>query len=316
MKTLTNIVYRSLAVLSVGLLTACYGEDFADCPPVDTRTVTLHFNLGGNYADDAFTERVQTVNVGIYNAAGDSIGNRQVTADELSDFAGVQLQLAGGDYSFVCWGNIDADADDDGNITYNDNQTNSIPKGGLLGDIHPDITDAGDSDPLWLGDTRSVTIPETGDWQTSVPFSPQYWELETFLNGNMIEGGHVFVELINLPDGTNVKNFALIDEVTSSYELTETQTMGNKPYEFADFRTFRFNPYDNDITLVVATYADAHELYTARLQDIVPQGIDLTQDIILPLLITINDDDGDGIDVSVTVGVPDWMNENSGWEFQ
>jgi hypothetical protein len=289
-----------------------------DCPPIpkNDRTVTLHFNLrGSDYADDTFTERVQSVNVGIYNSAGDSIGNHQVTNEELSSFAGVQLQLPGGDYNFVCWGNIDEDANNDGSITYDDNRSNSMPKEGMLGDIHPDITDAGDSDPLWLGDTRSVTIPETGDWETNIPFVPQYWELETFLNGNMVEDAHVFVELLGLPNGTNVKNFALNDDITSSYELTETQTVGNKPYEFADFRTFRFNPYDNDITLVVETYADAHELYKARLQDIVPKGLDLQQDIILPLLITINDDDNDGIGVNVTVSVPDWISKDSGWGF-
>jgi hypothetical protein len=288
----------------------------SDCPPVpdDSRTVTLHFDLGGDYADDAFTERVQTVNVGIYNAAGDSIGNRQVTADELSAFTGVELKLPGGDYSFVCWGNIDDDDNDDGVITYQDNHDNDAPlKGGELGDIHPDLTDAGDSDPLWHGQTRSITVPADDDLATTIPFLPKYWELEFFLNGSLVEDGHEFVELINLPDGMNVATATLDTEtITSSYELTESRNVDNKNYEFADFRTFRFDPYNNNITLVIETYADAHELYRVRLQDIMPKGLDLQQDIIVPLLLTI-EPTADGKDVSVTIGMPDWKSETPGW---
>jgi hypothetical protein len=323
MRTPTNSypnLLRALlcAVLSVGLLSACYGEDFADCPPLPatTRTVTLHFDLGGEFSDDAFTDRMKAVNVGIYDAEGDSIGNRQVSTDELSDFAGVVLDLPGGDYHFICWGNIDDDDDDDGKITYEDNRTNDVPplQGSELGDIRPDLPDAGDSDPLWLGQARGVSIPQTGDWSTRIPFSPRYWELETFLNGSAVDGMHVLVELLGLPDGANARTAALNDDTTSSYELTESRTVGAQVYEFADFRTFRFDPYDNDVRIVVETPADGHELYSARLEDIMPQGVHENDDIILPILITI-DAAEDGIGVKVTVSAPAWVSDDGGWTY-
>ncbi|MDR0973690.1 MAG: FimB/Mfa2 family fimbrial subunit [Prevotellaceae bacterium] len=301
---------RWLGFLISLVLAGCYGEDFSGCPPTtDERSVTLRFELGGQYNDDAFTERVTSVNVGIYNHQGDSIGNRQITADELGRFPGVKLNLPTGNYHFVCWGNVDDEDDDDGMITYDDRKENvteaeNRQSHGLLNAIY----DAGDCDALWNGQARDVTIND--DYDGSVTFLPKYWEVEAFVKGS---DGPVVVELLGLPEGTDVET-ALVDgqKITSSYEMTNAIQQAGETYQLADFRTFRFNPYDNEVTIRITTSADGHELYAAKLQDVAPKELDLNEDIILPLLFTITPTE-DGKDVNVEVSVPDWESEDTGY---
>ena len=96
MKQLKTLLLSALS-LSFGLV-GCIGDEMSDCPPDNS-----NFSLAFYYPD--FPEHISRVTVGIYNANGLLADARQVEKNELDIYRGINLNLSGGSYTAICWGN-------------------------------------------------------------------------------------------------------------------------------------------------------------------------------------------------------------------
>lgn len=182
-----KLFYISL-LLSALFLHACIGEDMDGCVETETNNLTLKFCYTDGDGWDVFSDKINKVDVFVFDQAGSFVCTESVDKTSLSIFAGIQMGLSSGTYRIVCWANSFD------NTTFN-LFDNNISFGDAF--IHNSLWD-GDAllvngDPLYYGqpiqDELSstqeliVTVPEKGEITATIPFCPAHITIEVFVSG-------------------------------------------------------------------------------------------------------------------------------------
>ena len=82
----------------------CIGENLENCP--EPRNVFFDFIYPDETDQDIFGQRVQKVELLIFDEAGNYICHESIPQEQLVQFAGTQMYLPPGTYRIVGWGNV------------------------------------------------------------------------------------------------------------------------------------------------------------------------------------------------------------------
>lgn len=104
---------RFIYVLSlIVLLSGCIKEDLEDC------YTYLYFSYLGDGTQEIFPQKIEEVNLYIYNESGSLVETIILDKNDLNNYQGTSLFLPDGKYRVVCWGNSEADTQINGASTF------------------------------------------------------------------------------------------------------------------------------------------------------------------------------------------------------
>lgn len=85
------------------VLSGCIFSSLENCPAVGNVKITFYYN--GDGQSDIFSDKVESVNLYIFNNTGELICSKYISHEQLRAYQGIALSLPHGEYRIVCWGN-------------------------------------------------------------------------------------------------------------------------------------------------------------------------------------------------------------------
>lgn len=240
-------------MLLVVLATGCIKEDMEPC---DTNLV---FRYLGDGTKDIFPEKIEKVNLYVYNDKGTLVETFGLDKGELRRFQGAPLILPVGKYRVVCWGNP---------------QTNTLLKG--VSSINTALVAAPQyftkelittNDSLYFG-SRQIEIFQNNSIADTVYFSSSHIKMRIELEG---------LEDIATADGYSPIEIE-IGNLKPTVDFTNTFSSENVLYRPIVYReddksaflsklnVLRFND-DNNIYINLISKGSNNIIYTLKLKD-------------------------------------------------
>ncbi len=292
-----------LLILSFIALTGCVKDNRDDCPDVPDRNLVLHFEYFDEEENDIFAERIDMVDVVMFDRNFNFYDWIFVNKASLDEFQGVQLEAEPGDYHVICWANVSSSRNeipDDGNST-------------SLGQSMIHHSNSETADPLhYAPDRRETTVNKSrtrggsltdeGTWMLRVALSGTTEDTIAFMSAHRT----LNVYLRNFPgmnDPEPVFPLVTIEHLAEYYDFT----LGRGPesayfvqtsylvdidevtYCYAKFYIPHFDN-DNDVNLVITGQGQYTYSYTVSMQEILEindiESVYDGDDIILDVEIT------------------------------
>ncbi|MDR2912815.1 MAG: FimB/Mfa2 family fimbrial subunit [Alistipes sp.] len=317
MKTRTILALVGIATI----LTGCFKEEFAFCPP--DMNVTLHFRLPdpATRQGDTFLNDISTVTTVIYDDATGALVRTIVTNDaDHRVFKGLHLSLAAGTYRVVSWGNsgngtkfnaLDTPYNNYSWLDYTDIRDNKTGNGDALYYAHHAGTATG------ADDEYTMTVDPSTGHEGTLDFHHAHRRIEIYVKGFSASGSNTpLIRLSGLPTGLSflgMRPHTSSDRVTSEL-ASQMVTVGASraaagAYALSPFNVFYLNTGDYDIGVGLLDPVTGDSVYTTRLNEhIDPLTDNPDNKMVLQLLIEF-------IGVEVKVSVPEWKSEDVdyGW---
>ncbi|MDU1891387.1 MAG: FimB/Mfa2 family fimbrial subunit [Dysgonomonas sp.] len=282
---------KALSIIILLALSGCIGDNMDDCPPVNN--VILYFEYPN------FPERINRVNVGIFNKNGLHVMDHQVEKTDLDILQGIQLTLNNGEYTAVCWGN----AFDDTRITcFNPNS--SMHDGELSHPNYGTSVRIPTHDSITFG-RLNFFIKSKDKVSHTVNMKPAHIKIHVYvkglaiLNTNPAPADYPAIRINNLDPAYD---FEMINCGTSSSYHPEVEVDNTLKLAIAKCNTLRFED-DNPITVDVLTNSASNNiLHTVNLKKFMEDNnINVVdgEELTIPILITF----GNG---TVTVTLLSW----------
>lgn len=86
------------------LLSGCFRQDYSDCTYPDNLKLTLNLTVEGGAG--SLNEKVNRLDLFIYDVDGQQVAYREVRKESEDSFQEQAFTLESGEYHIVCWGNI------------------------------------------------------------------------------------------------------------------------------------------------------------------------------------------------------------------
>lgn len=248
-----------LYILLLVTVTGCIKENLDDCE------TTLYFSYLGDETKEIFPQKIEKVDMYIYNQNNVCIQKAVLNRKELGRQRGTTLNLPSGQYHVVCWGN-----------SLNDTKINegSSLKNNIVGAPHyftKELITTNDS--LYFGE-REITITNEGYRTDTVHFSSAHIKMRIELEGlNAVNNTRAAVSPISIEVGNLsstvdfTKTFS--NERISYYPLVNFDS-GIQKFG-AKFNVLRFNN-DNEVYLRLHDNQTNKELYTMQLKDFMKEN--------------------------------------------
>lgn len=252
-----------LYTLLLVTVTGCIKENLDDCETI------LYFDYLGDGTRDIFLQKIEKVDMYIYNENNVCVQKTALDKSELHRQQGTTLTLPSGQYHVVCWGNSLSDTRINEGASPNEN---------LVGAPHyftKELITTNDS--LYFGEKEIIIRNE--DYQVdTVLFSSAHIKMLVELEGLDVSNTRtavspVSIEMGNLsPTVDFAKSFS--KEQISYYPVLNynsgTQKFGAK------FNVLRFNN-ENEVNLQLYNTQSNEKLYTLQLKDFMKEN-DITVD--------------------------------------
>ncbi|MBD9093745.1 MAG: hypothetical protein EGQ20_14615 [Bacteroides oleiciplenus] len=248
-----------LYILLLVTVTGCIKENLDDCE------TTLYFSYLGDETKEIFPQKIEKVDMYIYNQNNVCIQKAVLNRKELGRQRGTTLNLPSGQYHVVCWGN-----------SLNDTKINegSSLKNNIVGAPHyftKELITTNDS--LYFGE-REITITNEGYRTDTVHFSSAHIKMRIELEGldavnnTRAAVSPISIEVGNLSSTVDfTKTFS--NERISYYPLVNFDS-GIQKFG-AKFNVLRFNN-DNEVYLRLHDNQTNKELYTMQLKDFMKEN--------------------------------------------
>ena len=252
-----------LYALLLVTVTGCIKENLDDCETI------LYFDYLGDGTRDIFLQKIEKVDMYVYNEDKVCIQKTALNKSELHRQQGTTLNLPSGQYHVVCWGNSFGDTRINEGASLNNN---------LVGAPHYFTKELiATNDSLYFGE-KEITITNENYKVDTVPFSSAHIKMLVELEG--LDAGNartvtspVSMEMGNLSPTVNfTKSFS--NEQISYFPLVNfdsgTQKFGAK------FNVLRFNN-ENEVYLQLHDTQTNEKLHTLQLKDFMKEN-DITVD--------------------------------------
>ena len=300
-----NIFTRLLLYLIALLFNSGCVRDFNDDCPADA-TFILMFEYRDRTGNDIFDDRVQRVDVFVYDDNNLLIQRQSINKEQLTAFAGTELtDLCPGRYRVVVWGNM------------NDKHSFSgVHLGSLFSDARLSHVSENSGEPLLYApatplnasaSTFIIHVSGTETRSATISFSRAHKRIEVYVVGfeNRAE------TLGELPTISveGVSAHYDFDRVASENRIAfqsdaVARTQGNRQIAFAGFYTPLFE--QNNPKLIHVKSADNNVVYTVNLRDFLANNAEIVfedtdvPDMVISVLISFN------MDLSVDISIPKW----------
>lgn len=248
-----------LYILLLVTVTGCIKENLDDCE------TTLYFSYLGDETKEIFPQKIEKVDMYIYNQNNVCIQKAVLNRKELGRQRGTTLNLPSGQYHVVCWGN-----------SLNDTKINegSSLKNNIVGAPHyftKELITTNDS--LYFGE-REITITNEGYRTDTVHFSSAHIKMRIELEGlDAVNNTRAAVSPISIEVGnlSSTVDFTKMfsNERISYYPLVNFDS-GIQKFG-AKFNVLRFNN-DNEVYLRLHDNQTNKELYTMQLKDFMKEN--------------------------------------------
>ena len=86
------------------LTTGCFEQDYQDCPPPNN--LVLKLDLQSNEAASLFAEKVNSIDVFVYDVSDRPAIYKRVTKEEQGGITDLSFTVVPGMYQIVCWANV------------------------------------------------------------------------------------------------------------------------------------------------------------------------------------------------------------------
>lgn len=252
-----------LYILLLVTVTGCIKENLDDCE------TTLYFNYLGDGTQDIFLQKIEKVDMYIYNENNVCIQKTVLNKSELRRQQGTTLNLPSGQYHVVCWGN----SLDDTKINDGASLKNSIVAAPHY--FTKELISTNDS--LYFGE-KEIAIINEGYKVDTVPFNSAHIKMHIELEGldasdMRAEALPVSIEMGNLSSTVDFTKTFSNERVT--YYPTVRFDSGTQKFG-AKFNVLRFNN-ENEVYLQLRNTQTGEGLYTLQLKDFMKDN-DITVD--------------------------------------
>jgi hypothetical protein len=303
---------------------ACIKDNRNDC--TSGYNAEIRFRMTDTSGQDIFLGDIYNVDVGIFDCNGVCVETRQVSYEELHEFAGMRLTLDPGIYHIVCWANSNDNTHIEGveqgatvqnpKVVYNSEQIDKSPhKGRAFKDAdklyYAPMSWLTPSEDAHLDGSYIMTVPEEGMAYGTLDFIYAHRTIEIYIDG--YDRGVANVERENVPAGlgyfgqTQLTNGQGIPQKTIAFEETTPYTREETDYQFVSIDTFNFD-HTNDIVLEIVDPATKTVVYSTLLNDAMKEAGEDFSDMVIALMIKFSTlSDGS---VSVSVVLPNWTGDD------
>ncbi len=252
-----------ISIFATAALLGCVKNSRDDCDTPAERNLVLHFEYFDQEENDIFAERIEMVDVVIFDEQFNFYNWVYLSKQNLDEFRGVRLEVEPGDYHLICWANLSSSRDeipDDQSaslgqsVIHHNNRATADP-----------LHFAPDRRSLPLGRaTRSGSLTDEGTWLLSVPATGAKEDTVAFMSAHRT----VNVYLQNFPgmdDPEPVYPDVAIENLSEYYSFTlgrspknayflqqpEEITVEGERYCYVKFYIPHFDG-DNDINVVIS----------------------------------------------------------------
>ena len=286
------------------LLCSCVRDYNDDCSA--NATFILLFEYKDRSGNDIFDDRVQRVDVFVYDNDNLLIQRQSINKEQLTAFAGTELNyLCPGRYRVIVWGNVS-----------DKHLFSGVHLGSLFSDARLSHVSENGGEPLLyapatpLNATAAAFIIHVSGTETrsqTIPFSRAHKRIEVYVMG-FDERVETLGELpiIKIEGVSAHYDFgrAASDNRIAFQNDAVAHISGNRRVAFAGFYTPLFEATNPKIIHVKS--ADNNIVYTVNLQDFLANNAEIVlydtdiPDMVIPVLISFNKD------LSVDISVPNW----------
>ncbi len=311
-----------LFLLFCVLLYGCIDEDLSSGPKVTENNLQLKFVHTDGNGSDIFNDKIERVDVFVYDANEHFVKKHHVGNSSLSAFAGTNLTLPPGTYRLVCWGNAVED-----NTQYKPTEGSLLKETLLLTGLpnkneQEDDTDVviatGHGVPLYYAprskdvptsEVFTLTVPREGVKSTAINFGSAHIKVQVYVKGfeDFGANGQLLPPLIKLRDVPAGYNFELepISDFIAHRDKAIDCTIDGQPMHTIDFYTPLFKE-DTPAQIVIRKQSNGEVFARFSLADFIrDNNIDITHTSEPSILIFVEYNQ-----VSVSISVPTWDYED------
>jgi len=237
----------TFGLLLTFLMSGCIKEDMEECGAY------LYFSYLGDFNKEIFPQKIGRVNLYVYDQNENLVETIILDKSDLDKSQGTMLNLPGGDYHVVCWGNTY------GRTQINDNS--SLNTGIIAAPAYftKDIIVSNDS--LYIG-SKDIRLSGNKITSDTVYFSSSHIKMLVRLIG-LDDTSPIEIKVGNLSPTVDFrKNFSTDKE---TYYPVSIYNENTKDYD-ARFNVLRFND-DNDVYINLIDKETDEIIYTLNLKD-------------------------------------------------
>ena len=273
------------SLLLLLLFSACIKESQDDCD------VYVYFSYLGDTDEEIFPQKIDKVNLYVYDESGVLVMNRVFDREELRLSQGTALDLPRGNYHLVCWGNAYE------TTRINDHASLTSAMVAAPHYFTKEIITTNDS--LYFG-MRDITIQGNGEERDTVYFNSSHIKMRVEIVGLEGEEMPLQIEVGNLsPTVDFARNFSTVKEHYYPIAKRDSETGRSD----AKFNVLRFN-YDNDVYVNLIDKSTNQVIYNLKLKDFMQDNqitVDGINEAFVGIRFKIN---------GLTVTVTPWEEEN------
>lgn len=268
------------------MFTACIREDMSKCR--ECEGIVLNFEYSN------FPDKINKVNIGIFDNEGCLVESRQIDKELLLDFQGVKLGLDAGSYTAICWANAFHNTQIKGfvpNSKLEDIEV-SNPKCGTSATVHT-------NDSLFYG-KHTFTIPADRKYTGTVKFIPAHIRFKICIKGLDVKNDMPYIRISKLMPAYDFE-MRTCGEYTDYLPLMKSDNTNNQWYTRSD--VLRFD-YENSISVDLINSLENNILATVDICSFVKEyniSLDKNKEVIIPILITFENGD-----ISITPRIAIW----------
>lgn len=288
-------------------LAGCFGvgDDISGCV-WDENNVTITFHCTDGAGADVFPRDIASVDAFIFDEQDLLTAHRRFDAAALGEFRGWKLSLPAGEYSVLCWANVES------NSYFSAIEPDLTAMGECRVEIDSAATETGDA-VFYAPRKRhphaealtgaaatadySLAVPAAGPASKEMHFTRAYRALNVYVTGFSDGGQRPVIEAANLWRGYDFMYNTLDGRVSFAQTAHMAEITGIQ----ADLASFRhaFGEIMNDMLVTIRKSSDNSVVWTVDLREFIDENpAALKNDI--DLLIEFGD-------LGVTVGIPGWV---------
>lgn len=230
------------------LLPGCIKEDMEDC------AAYLYFSYLGDFNKEIFPQKIGKVNLYVYDQNENLVKTITLNKSDLDKSQGTMLNLPGGDYHIVCWGNAY------GETQINDNS--SLNTGIVAAPAYFTKETIVSNDSIYIG-SKDIHIAGNANTSDTVYFSSSHIKMLVRLIGLDGTTSPIEIQMGNLSPTVDFrKNFSTDKAI---YYPTAVYNENTENYD-ARFNVLRFND-DNDVYINLIDKETNETIYALKLKD-------------------------------------------------
>lgn len=293
-----------IILLASPVLTGCLKEHPGDCGVPENLEILFTYSA---FPDRAFTEKITSVDLFLFDAQTRFITRGRASLAELSTYAGMRFTVDPGIYYAVAWGNVREHSQ------FSDFTPDATMFDDCFVEIVPSANDTGD--PVFYAPREATSRLRSGGemtyFEVIVPKGEKTVKTLDFVRAhrtiNVWIKGYYFETMAGVKEYPTVQitqrwskyDFFFTPSIRRDYtQQTHLETISGESYDKAAFHS-ALGAIDNAIDVIVSRTSDGLHLYTVDLDRFILDNNIIDTDEI-DILIIFNTDMG------ITVTVPSW----------